>query len=390
MGIQDEIVDDPRPDWVIIVDNVNTVVNTLNVVILMLGMGAATCVKELWQHFRRPWGCLIGIVCQFIILPAVGFSLCLGLDLSPYQALGVLILTCSPGGAFSNFFTFWVDGDLALSIMMTAVSALIAFGAMPFNLWIYTHRWTSEDLKVPYVHILASLALVALPSILGMLIRYKSKKWGGRIKKGCGILGWVLVVASAAMLLSIYWKVLLNADLRLLAAAALLPGGGCLIAYIVAKIICFSHKVCRTIGIETGCQNMPVATNIMLLSFQNPKVRVQLVTFPLLYAICQLSMIFVFIGLFHLYRFWWGRSSEEDEAVVIRRKLNEAPEDQNTSPGPTTPTSLTFRTSIPLPDHLSPERYKEAYPDFHEIDFLMENYTNKRNQELFSETLNID
>nr|XP_027217269.1 ileal sodium/bile acid cotransporter-like [Penaeus vannamei] len=274
--------------------------------------------------------------------------------------------------------------------MMTAVSALIAFGAMPFNLWIYTHRWTSEDLKVPYVHILASLALVALPSILGMLIRYKSKKWGGRIKKGCGILGWVLVVASAAMLLSIYWKVLLNADLRLLAAAALLPGGGCLIAYIVAKIICFSHKVCRTIGIETGCQNMPVATNIMLLSFQNPKVRVQLVTFPLLYAICQLSMIFVFIGLFHLYRFWWGRSSEEDEAVVIRRKLNEAPEDQNTSPGPTTPTSLTFRTSIPLPDHLSPERYKEAYPDFHEIDFLMENYTNKRNQELFSETPNID
>lgn len=153
------------------------------------------------------------------------------------------------------------------SIMMTAVSALVAFVAMPFNLWVYTHQWTSETLKVPYTNILASLALVAFPSILGMFIRYKSKKWGDIIKKashysygeitcqgyqslkiysnfslfwqGCGILGWILVVACAAMLLSIYWKVLLNADLRLLAAAALLPGGGCLIAYIVARIICF-------------------------------------------------------------------------------------------------------------------------------------------------------
>ncbi|XP_042876816.1 ileal sodium/bile acid cotransporter-like isoform X2 [Penaeus japonicus] len=346
----------------------------------MLGMGAATYVKELWKHFKRPWGCLIGLFCQFIVLPAVGFSLCLSLDLSPYQALGVLILTCSPGGAFSNFFTFWVDGDLALSIMMTAVSALVAFVAMPFNLWVYTHQWTSETLKVPYTNILASLALVAFPSILGMFIRYKSKKWGDIIKKGCGILGWILVVACAAMLLSIYWKVLLNADLRLLAAAALLPGGGCLIAYIVARIICFSHKISRTIGIETGCQNMPVATNIMLLSFPNTAVRVQLVTFPLLYAICQLSMIFVFIGLFHLYRYWQGGSSGEDEAEVILRKLNEATQDPSISTDPTTPVSPTFRTSIPLPDHLSPENYRKSYPDHPEDDSLMCNDTDNGNQ----------
>lgn len=57
------------------------------------------------------------MACQFALLPAVGFGLCFAFQLPPYEALAVLILACSPGGAFSNFFTYWVHGDLALRLV---------------------------------------------------------------------------------------------------------------------------------------------------------------------------------------------------------------------------------------------------------------------------------
>lgn len=58
------------------------------------------------------------MACQFALLPAVGFGLCFVFQLPPYEALAVLILACSPSGAFSNFFTYWVHGDLALRLVI--------------------------------------------------------------------------------------------------------------------------------------------------------------------------------------------------------------------------------------------------------------------------------
>lgn len=107
-------VNEERPEWMVIMDHASTIILTCNTITLMMGIGAATYWREMWHHLKRPWSCIIGLGCQFIILPALGFGLCVGLQLPPYQSLGVLILTCSPGGAFSNFFTYWTDGDLAL------------------------------------------------------------------------------------------------------------------------------------------------------------------------------------------------------------------------------------------------------------------------------------
>ncbi|MPC42938.1 Solute carrier family 10 member 6 [Portunus trituberculatus] len=100
--------------WRVVLDLVNTIIMTSNTINLMLGMGAAISVTELWMHTKRPIGAVIGMLGQFAVLPAIGFCLCLLFKLQPYEALGVLIISCCPGGSFSNFFTFWVDGDLAL------------------------------------------------------------------------------------------------------------------------------------------------------------------------------------------------------------------------------------------------------------------------------------
>lgn len=69
---------------------------------------------KLWIHTKRPIGPVIGMLGQFAVLPAISFCLCVVFKLKSYEALGILIISCCPGGSLSNFFTFCVDGDLPL------------------------------------------------------------------------------------------------------------------------------------------------------------------------------------------------------------------------------------------------------------------------------------
>lgn len=67
--------------------------------------------------------------------------------------------------------------------MMTALSSLLAFGVMPLNIWLYSWRWTDQELQVPYVNILISLVIVTVPVVVGMVVRHFSRKWGSYLSK---------------------------------------------------------------------------------------------------------------------------------------------------------------------------------------------------------------
>ena len=83
-------------------------------VIIMLGMGATIEIKPLLQHLKRPYGIAIGMLSQFIVLPAATFGLAHALQLSTFAALGMLVMGCCPGGSTSNMFSYWSGGDVAL------------------------------------------------------------------------------------------------------------------------------------------------------------------------------------------------------------------------------------------------------------------------------------
>lgn len=305
------------PLWLVRLDQAAMLLFTFNTVILMLGMGATTYWKEFWEHLKQPWACLVGMACQFALLPAVGFGLCLAFQLPPYEALAVLILACSPGGAFSNFFTYWINGDLALSIIMTALSSLLAFGVMPLNVWLYSRGWTEQELQVPYVNILVSLVFMTLPVLAGMLVRHHSRKWASYMSKVCSLLGWAGAFTCGVLLVLRYWDIISKSSIFLVATAALLPCSGFLMAYIITKVFCFSHKICRTVAVEIECQNMVVAINIILLSFTDPQVRGRMVLFPVLYGLCQLAEVFVAIGLFQAWVFAHRHDVTEEATTSV-------------------------------------------------------------------------
>ncbi|KAK3097863.1 hypothetical protein FSP39_013968 [Pinctada imbricata] len=96
------------------------VVIKLALIIIMLGMGCTIELDSLLKHLRRPTGILIGMASQFLVLPLVTFGLAHALMLLDVAALGMMVVACCPGGSTSNIFSYWVDGDVALSVVRLA------------------------------------------------------------------------------------------------------------------------------------------------------------------------------------------------------------------------------------------------------------------------------
>ena len=90
------------------------VVLTAMLGVLVFSLGCTVQASRLWAHLRRPWGVLVGLACQFGLMPLTAFLLARGLGVPPLQAVAVLVMGCCPGGVISNVVTYWLDGDMDL------------------------------------------------------------------------------------------------------------------------------------------------------------------------------------------------------------------------------------------------------------------------------------
>nr|XP_054768835.1 ileal sodium/bile acid cotransporter-like [Lytechinus pictus] len=234
----------------------------------MVGMGAAIEFKDFKIVLRRPVGVGIGFVCQVILMPLIGFVLAIVLRMEPPHALGILIAASSPGGTTSNLFTYWTDGDVCLSVVMTTISTVITLGSMPLNLFIYGRRWTDRGAVIPYKDIIIALVSFIGPVGLGMLIRWKSRKWGIFIGKPLGVVGML------GILTSIILTVFINPNIwastwKLYVASLLHMWIGWSLGYTLARLLCQPHKQSRTIAFETGLQQIGIAMTLISFSYKD-------------------------------------------------------------------------------------------------------------------------
>ncbi|XP_002733711.1 ileal sodium/bile acid cotransporter-like [Saccoglossus kowalevskii] len=279
----------------------NQILLTIISLSMMVGMGCAITFKELWCHTRRPWGVLIGIFCQYGILPLVSFALAHLLSLNPAYAIGMLVVACSPGGLASNLLTYWIEGDVSLSICMTTVSTFVAFGMMPLCLFIYSRSWANQDgvPSIPYMDIIIALVSIILPVVVGVFIRHKWEKKAGLVSRIGGILGLVGIVISL-IIQGMMSTAPYRSPWQLWSAAFFMPIIGYSFSYLFAKICKLPVRQRRTIGIETGMQNVAVALTVMALSFRDagPMVKV----FPSIYTLVQSLFVLVTVPIAVLHK----------------------------------------------------------------------------------------
>ncbi|XP_069832303.1 sodium-dependent organic anion transporter [Dendropsophus ebraccatus] len=269
--------------------------------LVVFSLGCTVEVAKLWSHLRRPWGIFIGMVCQFGLMPLIAYLLAIGFSVKPTQAVAILIMGCCPGGVISNIMTFWVDGDMDLSLSMTSCSTILAMGMIPLCLYIYSHSWElAKSIKIPYNNIGMALLGVVLPVGAGVYVNYKWPRRAKLISKAGSVIGGLLmlVIGIAA---SVLYKGSWNTDISILAIGIIYPLLGYALGFCLAVITRQSWQRCRTIALETGAQNVQMCSTILQLSF-TPQQLVQMFTFPLIYVSFQFINGVFLVAAYQLYK----------------------------------------------------------------------------------------
>ncbi len=151
---------------------------TLKIVIgaILFGIALDTTLEDFARALRRPGTIAIGVLAQFLLLPALTFVLTLVLDVRGSVALGMILVACCPPGNVSNILTHRAGGDVALSVSMTAVSNVLAIFLMPLNMAFWgglhpTGHKLLEDIDLSALDMLGEIAFViGVPFALGLTI----------------------------------------------------------------------------------------------------------------------------------------------------------------------------------------------------------------------------
>tara|TARA_R110002111_G_scaffold933_14_gene6762 strand:- start:349 stop:906 length:558 start_codon:yes stop_codon:yes gene_type:complete len=146
--------------------------------IIMFGVALGITMDDFKRLFKKPKIVFVGVLSQFILLPAATFLIILIIKPHPSFALGMMIIAACPGGNVSNFYSKMAGGNAALSVSLTAFATLISIVMTPFNLefWGSLYEPTASILKTvelnPYDLFKLVSLILGIPLICGMLIKH--------------------------------------------------------------------------------------------------------------------------------------------------------------------------------------------------------------------------
>jgi len=238
--------------------------------LIMLALGASLTTNDFTRVVKNPKEFLVGLVCQLVVLPIVGYLLIIILKTPIELALGVMLIAAAPGGVTSNVLTKFADGDVALSISLTAVTSLISIISVPFVVFLsidlFDIDYVSKEISMVGIS-LKMFGVVTVPVIIGMLIRRFANDFIMRnmkiIEKSSIILFIIVFVAiyieewdSIIMFLTTAGTIALTLNVVMM-----------IIGFYVAKIFATGVAQQRCISLECGLQNGTLAVFVGIQLF---------------------------------------------------------------------------------------------------------------------------
>jgi len=220
--------------------------------LIMFAMGTTVTGHELSDVWLKRRFVFLGLLLQFSVMPLLAVLLSWGLRLPEEFLVGMIIVGSCPGGTASNVIVYLFRGNVALSVAMTLLSTLAAPLLTPGLVYLLLHR--SVELSF-FSLLLSVLQVVALPLLLGMLVRRYFSDAVSRAQgvfPGMSVIAITLIVASVVALQQ---KQILGFPLLLVIAVMLHNLLGIAAGYSVSRIAGGKHDECRTVAIEVGMQN---------------------------------------------------------------------------------------------------------------------------------------
>jgi bile acid transporter len=253
--------------------------------VIMLGMGSSMTYRDFLMAFRKPKGILVGLFSQYMVMPFLGYFLAILLGLPPAMAAGLILIGCMPGGTTSNIFTYFSKGALALSIMMTTVSTLVAVVTVPLLLKFYGGlAGLSGDYVIPPENVAQVLVVLLVPTVLGMFLRKLNANVGATIEMIGSLLGVVVILFLIISWVPRNYQLLLDTGFPVFVAVIGIGLLGMLLGYWLARGLGQDANRARTISLETGIQNGPLAVLIITVTFSGT-MQQEILFIPILYSL---------------------------------------------------------------------------------------------------------
>ena len=264
--------------------------------LIMLGLGLGLSTKDFLRVINNPKDFTVGIICQLILLPIVAYILLLILRLPVELALGLMIIAAAPGGVTSNVLTKFANGDVALSISLTAIMSLLSIISVPFivitsaNLLGVTN--ISSDISMTGIALKMAL-VVTVPVVIGMIIRGFAENF---IISKINIINKITTILFIIVFAAIWieernniFSYLAQAGFAVLILNVIMMT----LAYFIAKKFATGIEQRKCISLECGLQNGTLAVFVATLMFNDVAYMVPTAAYALIMYIT--GFIFIYI-----------------------------------------------------------------------------------------------
>ena len=229
--------------------------------IIMFGMGTAMSFKDFYGVIKMPKGVLVGLVCQFSIMPILGFCLATLFNFPAEIAAGVVLIGSSPSGLASNVMAYLAKANIALSVTLTAVATVVA----PFMTPLLMKYFAGAFVPINFLAMMLSIMkMVILPVILGLIFNHffhGKTKW---LDKTMPIVSMTAIALIIVIITAAGRDSLLSIGIFLILAAIIHNLLGYLLGYWSCRLLKMKEQDCRTIALEVGMQNGGLASGIAL------------------------------------------------------------------------------------------------------------------------------
>jgi bile acid:Na+ symporter, BASS family len=268
----------------------------LGLALIMLGLGMNLKTQDFLRVAKFPKDFLVGFICQMVALPIIAFFLIKLLNTPIELALGVMIIAAAPGGVTSNVLTKFADGDVALSISLTAIISLVSIVSVPaiifLSIDLLNIDYVSKEISMIGIS-LKMFLVVTVPVIVGMIIRHFAENF---ILKNVLLIQRISIALFALVFIAIYieeWDKIVSFIVRAGFIALTLNIVMMIVGFYVAKFFSTGVAQQRCISLECGLQNGTLAVFVSTQLFDEIVYIVPTAAYAL--VMMATSIIFVFI-----------------------------------------------------------------------------------------------
>ena len=271
-----------------------TTIAPIGLAIIMLGLGASLTLSDFSRVIKNPKDFFIGFVCQLFVLPLVAYLLIIILKVPTEMALGVMLIAAAPGGVTSNVLTKFADGDVALSVSLTAFISLVSIISVPIivalAIDLFEISYVTKEISMIGIS-LKMFFVVTVPVIIGMIIRHLT---GDLMIRNLKIIQRISIALFFVVFAAIYieeWNNIVSFLTRAGTIALILNVTMMTIGFYVAKFFASGVAQQRAISLECGLQNGTLAVFVGTQLFDNVVYMVPTAA----YALIMLTTASIFV-----------------------------------------------------------------------------------------------